>query len=194
MFNISTTEGIKKYRQVAEDSVQAELSQMVAKDVWEPVNYRQVPRGSVVIPAFVFLKEKYDAAGNFLKVKSRLVAGDHMQGAIAGEDESSPTASLTYYDGCRYRRPRKSSRPNSGYRWRIPERAHEEHEHLHDVGQENNWRDENDRPNVQWLHHEQGDDHCSLEESPVRLQKVRAAMVRDTGAFSRRTFDVIRLT
>lgn len=95
MFNISITEGIKKYRQVAEDSVQAELSQMVAKDVWEPVNYRQVPRGSVVIPAFVFLKEKYDAAGNFLKVKSRLVAGDHMQGAIAGEDESSPTASLT---------------------------------------------------------------------------------------------------
>lgn len=95
VFNISIAEGIKKHGQVAEASVQAELSQMIAKEVWEPVSYRQVPRESVVIPSFVFLKEKYDASGNFLKVKSRLVAGGHMQTMIAGEDKSSPTASLT---------------------------------------------------------------------------------------------------
>lgn len=95
VFNISIAAGIRKHGQVTENSIRAELTQMLEKQVWEPVHFTDTPSGSVIIPSFVFLKEKFDASGNFLKIKSRLVAGGHLQDAVAGEDKSCPTASLT---------------------------------------------------------------------------------------------------
>lgn len=94
VFNISVAQGMKKHGREAELSIEVELSQMIKKQVWEPVQYRQVPHGSVIIPSLMFLKEKFDASGNFVKIKSRLIAGGHMQEGI-DRPTSSPTVSLT---------------------------------------------------------------------------------------------------
>jgi hypothetical protein len=94
VFNISVAQGLQRHGKHAVTSIETELSQMINKGVWEPVRYQQVPRGSSIIPSFIFLKEKYDASGNFIKIKSRLVAGGHMQGDI-DRQTSSPTVSLT---------------------------------------------------------------------------------------------------
>lgn len=43
VFNVSITEGMRKHGLAAEDSIRAELGQMVAKEIWEPFHHRQVP-------------------------------------------------------------------------------------------------------------------------------------------------------
>jgi len=43
----------------------------------------------------MFLKDKYDAAGRFVKFKARLVAGGHMQDKALYENLSSPTAATS---------------------------------------------------------------------------------------------------
>jgi hypothetical protein len=54
------------------------------------------PQKSAPIKSFMFLKRKLDLDGNMLKLKSRLVAGGHMQdrALIHPGDISSPTASV----------------------------------------------------------------------------------------------------
>ena len=42
----------------------------------------------------MFLKDKYDAAGDFQKLKARLVAGGDKQDKNLYEDLSSPTVSI----------------------------------------------------------------------------------------------------
>jgi hypothetical protein len=48
-----------------------------------------------ILPSSTFLKEKHTAEGLFLKLKSRLVAGGHMQDRELYTDSGSPTASTT---------------------------------------------------------------------------------------------------
>jgi hypothetical protein len=94
IYNISVSEGLRKHGTTAEDSIKAELQQMLDKEVWRPVRFHEVPKNITIMPSFMFLKEKYDAHGQFVKVKSRLVAGGHVQ-ANTWEQTSSPTVSLT---------------------------------------------------------------------------------------------------
>ena len=47
------------------------------------------------IRASMLLKEKFTLEGEFLKLKSRLVAGGDQQDRALYEDVSSPTASIT---------------------------------------------------------------------------------------------------
>jgi hypothetical protein len=54
-------------------AAEAEVQQLLARDVWQPVT--SVPKGQRLIYSSMCLKEKYDAAGTFAKYKARLVAG-----------------------------------------------------------------------------------------------------------------------
>ena len=72
------------------------MSQLVLdKPVWEGVDIDQLPRDKLkrIITSHMFLKEKYTASGLFDKVKSRLVAGGHLQDRAIYSNGSSPTVS-----------------------------------------------------------------------------------------------------
>jgi len=70
-------------------SIESELKQMITYNVWKPVN--EVPEGADVIPSKIFTVMKYGAQGQFLKYKSRLVAGGHKEVLPFWVDTSSPT-------------------------------------------------------------------------------------------------------
>jgi hypothetical protein len=58
--------------------------------MWTPIQWSD--RDVKVIPSKMFLKEKKDAQGNVTKIKSRLVAGGHLQNKEDFQDlSSSPT-------------------------------------------------------------------------------------------------------
>jgi hypothetical protein len=59
-------------------------------EMWTPIQWSD--RDVKVIPSKMFLKEKKDAQGNVTKIKSRLVAGGHLQNKEDFQDlSSSPT-------------------------------------------------------------------------------------------------------
>ncbi len=70
--------------------------QMVDKDVWNNVvkSSLTVQQLRSVIRSSMFLKDKYDAAGAFQKLKARLVTGGYKQDKSLYEDLSSPTVSI----------------------------------------------------------------------------------------------------
>ena len=97
MLNMTVTDGIQKLGEIAVDSIKKELQQMCDKDVWEGVHldslsYDQKKR---IITSSMFLKDKYTADGKFDKLKSRLVAGGHLQDRNIHDNGSSPTVSTT---------------------------------------------------------------------------------------------------
>ena len=96
-YNISVKKAIKNMPNEAVQSIYKELAQMVEKKVFEGVN-PQIKHKKKVIKSFLFLKEKFKADGTFDKLKSRLVAGGHMQDReqILYEDTNSPTASIPF--------------------------------------------------------------------------------------------------
>ena len=47
-----------------------------------------------VIPMSMFLRDKLDSMGNFIKLKARLVAGGHRQDRELYPNRGSPTASI----------------------------------------------------------------------------------------------------
>ena len=74
-----------------------ELQQLQEKKVFQGVkpSFKHMKK---VIKSFLFLKEKFTSTGAFDKLKSRLVAGGHMQerSEILYEDTNAPTAALSH--------------------------------------------------------------------------------------------------
>jgi hypothetical protein len=96
-FNMTVTEGIDKLGDIAEESVKKEMKQMCEKEVWEGVliNSLSPLQKKSIITSSMFLKDKYTADGKFDKLKSRLVAGGHLQDRNIYSDGLSPTVSTT---------------------------------------------------------------------------------------------------
>ena len=95
-FNISVKQALKNMPVEARASMHKEMKQLHDKDVFDPVPPSVKP-SKKVIKSFMFLKDKYLSDGSFDKLKSRLVAGGHMQDRsnILYEDITSPTANLS---------------------------------------------------------------------------------------------------
>ena len=93
--NVSMKAAVKQMGDRAIKAIYQEVKQMVDKTVWHPVHRRRLPSEdqSKVIRSSCFLKEKYDARGQFEKVKARIVAGGNGQdkGLYTKEETSSPT-------------------------------------------------------------------------------------------------------
>jgi hypothetical protein len=97
IFNISVKKALKSMPNEAIKSIYKEILQMVDKDVFIGM-LPTFKHQQKVIKSFLFLKEKFKADGSFDKLKSRLVAGGHMQERdnILYEDINSPTASIPF--------------------------------------------------------------------------------------------------
>jgi hypothetical protein len=89
-YHTSVKEAIALHGEAATLAIEMELRQMLEKNVFTPVAYES---GMNIINSFMFLKEKKDAEGKFVKMKARLVANGSMQ--RAGTDTYSPTSSTT---------------------------------------------------------------------------------------------------
>ena len=96
-FNMTVKDGISKLGDIAVDSIKKEMQQMCEKDVWEGVliNSLSPLQKNNIITSSMFLKDKYTAEGKFDKLKSRLVAGGHLQDRNIYDNGSSPTVSTT---------------------------------------------------------------------------------------------------
>ena len=97
ILNITVANALKTHGDEARASIKKELTQLLNKKAWTPVKARFLPKEERKrrIRSSMFLKEKFDAEGKLDKLKSRLVAGGHMQDKSLYEDLSSPTASLS---------------------------------------------------------------------------------------------------
>ena len=93
-FHISLSRALELYGDAGRKATRAELEQMITKRVWSGVP-SHVTDSVKVIPSQVFIKEKRDSAGNYIKHKARLVAGGHRQDRSLYEDVSSPTVSTS---------------------------------------------------------------------------------------------------
>ena len=99
--HISMKAGIKKYDKDAYESILKEITAVESKNVFVPVNpsdltYQQRQKA---IRSFIFMKEKFDAEGKFLKLKSRLTASGNQQDRLFVENSfgtvSSPTMAMS---------------------------------------------------------------------------------------------------
>ena len=97
MMNMTVTEGVQKLGEIAVDSIRKELQQMCDKNVWEAVHLNSLSydQRKSIITSSMFLKDKYTADGKFDNLKSRLVAGGHLQDRNIYDNGSSPTVSTT---------------------------------------------------------------------------------------------------
>ena len=97
MMNMTVTEGVQKLGEIAVDSIRKELQQMCDKNVWEGVHLNSLSyhQRKSIITSSMSLKDKYTADGKFDKLKSRLVAGGHLQDRNIYDNGSSPTVSTT---------------------------------------------------------------------------------------------------
>ena len=97
VMNISVKEALRTRGADAERVILKELSQMIDKKVWTPIQIRALTstkkRG--IIRSQMFLKEKYLPTGAFEKLKARLVAGGNQQNKDLYDDLSSPTVSTS---------------------------------------------------------------------------------------------------
>jgi hypothetical protein len=97
VFNISVKKAMRTMPKEAIKSMYKELSQLHEKNVFQGLQ-PSFKHKKKVIKSFLFLKEKVTSTGAFDKLKSRLVAGGHMQDRsdILYEDINSPTAALSH--------------------------------------------------------------------------------------------------
>lgn len=95
-YRMSIAKALKKDEKSSKSAIVAELSQMISKQVWTAVNKSQLSKKQLsgLIRCHMFLKEKFNAQGNFEKVKARLAAGGDLQDKNLYETLSSPTVSL----------------------------------------------------------------------------------------------------
>jgi hypothetical protein len=75
-------------------SIAKEIGQLVERGTFAPVDDRELTpeQARMIISSSLFLKEKFSPTGIFEKLKSRLVAGGHMQDRSLYPDKDSPTA------------------------------------------------------------------------------------------------------
>ena len=95
--HLTVKKALSQMTKKAIQSMHKELFQLHDKGVWTPQR-PTFKHQKKVIKSFMFLKEKFSSDGSFEKLKSRLVAGGHMQdrGLAMFEDISSPTAQLPF--------------------------------------------------------------------------------------------------
>ena len=93
---MSVVSALRKHESESRTAILAELKQLVDKGVWEVLSKSDLSKKQLiaVIRSSMFLKEKFDAAGRFQKLKARFVAGGNTQDKSVYETLSSPTVSL----------------------------------------------------------------------------------------------------
>jgi hypothetical protein len=96
---MTTNKAMRKHKNAALASMVKEISQLSDKHVFKPADISVMSKSQFAsaIRSSMFLKEKFFPNGDFEKLKSRLVAGGHMQDrSLYGDDEtSSPTVAVT---------------------------------------------------------------------------------------------------
>ena len=93
---ISTRKALQLHKDKAMDSMFTELKVLNDKGTFDAVDPNSLSKKQLktIIRSFMFLTEKYDAEGNFVKLKSRLVAmGSEQDRDLLEMDVSSPTVS-----------------------------------------------------------------------------------------------------
>ena len=95
--NISVRDALRTRGDDATRVIVAELKQMVDKRVWVPVLGSRITAAqrAAIIRSSMFLKQKNNPDGSFLKLKARLVAGGDQQDKELYDDLSSPTVSTS---------------------------------------------------------------------------------------------------
>ena len=95
-YRMSLNKALKLQKTSTREAVMKELDQILNKNVWTYVNYRDLSKTQIkkIIRSLMFLKEKVDAAGRFVKMKARLVAGGDGQDKAIYDNISSPTVCL----------------------------------------------------------------------------------------------------
>ena len=99
--HISMQAGIKRHQQTALDSISKEIKAVEDKSTFKPLNFKELTykQKRAAIRSFMFMKEKYDAAGKFIKLKSRLTANGKQQDRVFIENSfgsvSSPTLAMS---------------------------------------------------------------------------------------------------
>ena len=95
-YRMSIAKALRKDEKSSKSAIVAELSQMISKKVWSAVNKAELTKTQLsgLIRCHMFLKEKFNAQGEFEKVKARLAAGGDLQDKNLYETLSSPTVSL----------------------------------------------------------------------------------------------------
>jgi hypothetical protein len=97
-YNIRVDAAIKSFGKKAIDSMVKELTSAHSKGVFSQVNVKRLSmkEKKSIIRGRMFLKEKYLPNGQFEKLKSRYVAGGHLQdrSIYSDSETSSPTLSL----------------------------------------------------------------------------------------------------
>jgi hypothetical protein len=97
IFNMTIAESITKYGDTAVDSIDKEMRQLREKHAWEGVMSDSLTPKQLkgIITSSMFGKVKFAAEGKFDKLKSRIVAGGHLQDRNIYDNSSSPTVSTT---------------------------------------------------------------------------------------------------
>jgi hypothetical protein len=93
--------GIRKHQQTALDSISKEITAVEDKSTFKPLNSKELTykQKRAAIRSLMFMKEKFDAAGKFIKLKSRLTANGKQQDRVFIENSfgsvSSPTLAMS---------------------------------------------------------------------------------------------------
>ena len=99
IYKITIKRALKQFGRDALLAATKEIAQMPDKNVFVPQDWRRLSNNQLrkVIRSSMFFKEKYDAAGNFEKLKARLVAGGDQQDrtVYSDTDISSPTVATS---------------------------------------------------------------------------------------------------
>jgi hypothetical protein len=72
VYNMSVTKALKKCAHLSKPAILAELKQMLDKGVWEYVIKANLNKNQLrkMIRSSMFLREKHDAVGKFIKMKA----------------------------------------------------------------------------------------------------------------------------
>ena len=97
-YQLTVHQAIRKDETKASEAITSEFTQIKDKGTYEFVDYDNLTEEQItsIIPCSMFLKEKFDSVGDFIKLKARFVAGGHRQdrSALIKEETSSPTVNL----------------------------------------------------------------------------------------------------